>query len=63
MKTFMEFLQSEGVIDTLKKHLSGQKKPAPHKNDTPHYRTNHHYGHGDIEPSSVPVFKSSLDKH
>jgi hypothetical protein len=32
------------------------KKAKPVK-DSPHYRTNHHYGHGDIDPETVPVFK------
>ena len=46
--------------------LWGKAKPtkpegfAPIKKgqkDSPHYRTDHHYGHGDIEPSTIPIFK------
>ena len=51
----------EGMFDFMK------KKPAkpefkPFKKgpkDSSAYRTDHHYGNGDIEPSTVPVYKPS----
>ncbi len=68
MKTFIEFVAEqsvdEGLFDFLKKKKPAAAKPAPkfkpHKQkDSPHYRTDHHYGYGDIDPQTVPVFKPS----
>lgn len=28
-------------------------------NDSPHYKTNHHYGNSDIDPKTIPIFKPS----
>lgn len=33
-------------------------KPKKDK-DSSHYKTNHHYGHSDIDPNTVPIFKPS----
>ena len=65
----------EGMLDwmhrTPKKPLAMAPKPPMaritmppkiKKNDSPHYKTNHHYGNGDIEPSQIPVFHGSTKK-
>jgi hypothetical protein len=62
MKTFIQF--QEGIFGDLKARFK-KKKPAtgirPYRTgknkDSAAYRTDHHYGHGDIEPSDIPVFK------
>lgn len=73
MQTFIEFLQTEATEPTLKKEGEmneflglGKKKPVKPKfkpirnpKDSSAYRTDHSYNNGDIEPSSVPVFKPS----
>jgi len=59
MLTFLQHATStleEGVVRNAINRLLKRKKAKPQK-DSPHYKTKHHYGHGDIEPSSVPVFK------
>ena len=64
--TFSQFRDhglKEGLFD---RWLKPKKKPIgmrPYRTgkakDSSAYRTDHHHGHGDIEPSDVPVFKPS----
>lgn len=71
MPTFAELakkrhagMSEEEIVEFLSK-LFGPKKKAtgfqPLKKakdkDSAHYRTDHHYGHGDIDPKDIPVFK------
>lgn len=71
MKTFRQFSEDErvdeGLWTDLKSRLTKKKKQTSVKNGikrTGHgdqaYRTDHHYGHGDIDPMSIPVFKPSF---
>jgi hypothetical protein len=61
MKTFSQFVEDEmkeGIVDTVKRWAKAPvKKKQPKKNDSSHYRTNHHYGYGDFDPETVPIFK------
>lgn len=60
-----EYMNDEFLREAWYKGFNDDSKPQfkkPHKKDSPHYRTDHHYGDGDIDPETVPVFKSSLTK-
>ena len=58
----------EGVFDWFKRKPASPTTPSPapkmaakvkKPKDSPHYKTDHHYGHGDIDPATIPVFKPS----
>jgi len=62
MLTFTQFIAQgldEGILDRLKNRLF-KKKPSKKRKDSPHYKTDHHYGHGDIDPATIPIFKPSF---
>ena len=66
-----EIVEFLGNFFGQKKKTSTPAKPNPPKpafkpmkkagdKDSPHYRTDHHYGYGDIDPKTIPVFKPSF---
>jgi hypothetical protein len=60
-----EFMTDEFLKEAWYKGFNNKEKPQfkkPQEKDSPHYRTDHHYGDGDIDPETVPIFKSSLNK-